>query len=60
MEMEMSIRDRIRCRRRYQQLVREISQFSQHELTELGIAQADIGRVAWDAVYGEPSPNRSR
>jgi len=55
----MNIRDRIRRRRRYKTLVREMWEFSHHELTELGIARADIGRIAWDAVYGEPTPGRS-
>jgi uncharacterized protein YjiS (DUF1127 family) len=40
-------------------LVREMSEFSRHELTELGITRADIGRVAWDAAYGEPITGRS-
>jgi len=51
----MSIRERILRRRRYKLLVRELSEFSHHELTELGIAPADIGRVAWHAVYAEPT-----
>ena len=51
----MSIRERILRRRRYKLLVRELSEFSHHELTELGIARADIGRVAWHAVYAEPT-----
>jgi uncharacterized protein YjiS (DUF1127 family) len=55
----MNIRDRIRRRRRYKVLVREMGEFSHHELTEMGIARADIGRIAWDAVYGAPPPGRS-
>jgi hypothetical protein len=54
-EIDMSIRERILRRRRYQLLVRELSEFSHHELIELGIAPADIGRVAWHAVYAEPT-----
>jgi uncharacterized protein YjiS (DUF1127 family) len=55
----MNIRDRIRRRRHYKTLVCEMSEFSHRELTELGIARADIGRIARDAVYGEPTPGRS-
>ena len=51
----MSIRERIQRRRRYWLLVREMSEFSYHELTELGIARADISRVAWHAVYADPT-----
>jgi uncharacterized protein YjiS (DUF1127 family) len=54
-EIEMSIRERILRRRRYKLLFRELSEFSHHELTELGIARADIGRIAWHAVYAEPT-----
>ncbi len=52
----MTLRDRIRRRREYKMLVREMSEFSHHELTELGIARADIGRIAWDAAYGRADP----
>ena len=55
----MNIRESIRRRRRYRTLIRELSEFSHHELTELGIVRADIGRIAWDAVYGEAAPGRS-
>jgi uncharacterized protein YjiS (DUF1127 family) len=58
-ETEMNLRDRIRRRRQYKMLVREMSEFSHCELTELGITRADIGRIAWDAAYGEPMPGRS-
>jgi len=50
----MSIREKILRRRRYKQLVRELSEFSHRELTELGIARADIGGVARYAAYAEP------
>ena len=51
----MNIRESIRRRRRYRTLIRELSEFSHHELIELGITPADIGRVAWHAVYAEPT-----
>lgn len=42
-------------RRRYKTMRRELRDYSHHELTELGIARADIDRLAYDAVYGGPS-----
>ena len=42
-------------RRRYKAMRRELRDYSHHELTELGIARADIDRVAYDAVYGSRS-----
>jgi uncharacterized protein YjiS (DUF1127 family) len=37
--------------RRYRRIVRELQDYSNHELSELGIARVDIGRLARDAVY---------
>jgi uncharacterized protein YjiS (DUF1127 family) len=51
----MNMKEGFRRWRRYQQIVRELRGYSHHELTELGIAPADIGRIAWDAALGEPS-----
>jgi len=51
----MNMKEGFRRWRRYQQVVRELRGYSHHELTELGIAPADIGRIAWDAALGEPS-----
>ena len=54
----MNIRERIRRWRRYRTFIREMGDYSHHELTELGIARADIGRIAWDAAFDEPSRRR--
>jgi uncharacterized protein YjiS (DUF1127 family) len=35
--------------RRYHRMVRELNDYSNHELSELGITRADIGRIALDA-----------
>jgi uncharacterized protein YjiS (DUF1127 family) len=40
------IKEIFRRWRRYQQIVRELECYSNGELTELGIAAADIGRIA--------------
>jgi uncharacterized protein YjiS (DUF1127 family) len=42
----MSIKEIFRRWRRYRQIVRELECYSHQELTELGIAPADIGRIA--------------
>jgi uncharacterized protein YjiS (DUF1127 family) len=49
----MSIRKLFYRWRRYQQIVRELDAYSHRELTELGIAAADISRVAASAAAGE-------
>jgi uncharacterized protein YjiS (DUF1127 family) len=54
----MSIHERIVRWRRYRTMVREMSAYRHHELTELGIARADIGRIAWDATFGRSAPPR--
>ena len=37
--------------RRHRRMVRELNDYSNHELSELGIARADIGRIALDAIH---------
>jgi uncharacterized protein YjiS (DUF1127 family) len=54
-EIDMNLRERIHRWRRYRTLIREMGDYSHHELTELGIARADIGRIAWNAAFDEPS-----
>jgi uncharacterized protein YjiS (DUF1127 family) len=53
--MTMNLKEGFRRWRRYQQLVRELSSYSHHELTELGTAPADIGRLAETAATQENS-----
>ncbi len=48
----MNINDRYRRWQRYRTMKRELRDYPSHALTELGIAKADIVRVAYDAVYG--------
>ncbi len=48
----MRITENFRRWRRYRTMVRELRGYSHHELTELGIATADIDRIAAGAVYG--------
>jgi len=55
----MNMKERFRRWRRYQQTVRELRGYSPHELSELGIASADIGRIALDTAFGEPLRSRS-
>ena len=47
----MNIRENYRRLQRYRMMVRELRDYSHHELTELGVARADIGRIAFNAVY---------
>ena len=47
----MNIRENYRRWQRYRTMVRELRDYSHHELTELGVARADISRIAFDAVY---------
>lgn len=47
----MTIRENYRRWQRYRSMVRELRDYAHHELSELGIARADISRVAFDAVY---------
>lgn len=42
-------------RRRYRTMRRELREYSHHELTELGIARADIDRISFEAAYGRPA-----
>lgn len=49
----MAIRETIERWRRYRTLVREMSEYSHGELAELGIVEADIGRIAAEAVYAD-------
>lgn len=51
-EDAMRITENFRRWRRYRTMVRELRGYSHHELTELGIATADIDRIAAGAVYG--------
>ena len=46
----MSLADRYRRWRRYRTTKAELAQYSATELTELGISEADIDRIARDAV----------
>ena len=39
-------------RRVYRQTLRELSVLSHRELADLGIARAEIGRIAWQSAYG--------
>lgn len=50
----LDIAGRLRRHRRYRRMVRELHDYARNELTELGIAPADIDRVARDAAYGQP------
>lgn len=47
----MKIVERYRRFVRYRTLVRELYAYSDSELTDLGIARADIERVAFEAVH---------
>lgn len=51
----MKMRERYRLWRRYRRMVRELGDYRHHELSDLGIARADIDRLAYDAVYGSPA-----
>jgi len=46
----MKIVERYRRFVRYREIVRELRAYSDSELTDLGIARADIERVAFEAV----------
>jgi uncharacterized protein YjiS (DUF1127 family) len=48
----MNMTNRYQRWRRYRSMVRELKSYSHHELTELGISQRDIERVAYAANYG--------
>lgn len=49
--METRLAARFSRWRRYRQMVRELRDFSNHELSELGFARQDIERIAYKAVY---------
>lgn len=51
----MTIRERYKLWRRYRRMARELGDYRHHELAELGVAEADINRLAYDAVYGVPT-----
>jgi uncharacterized protein YjiS (DUF1127 family) len=55
----MIIEEIFRRWRRYQQIVRELECYSNGELTELGIAAADISRIAAIVASEEYSVNGS-
>ena len=57
-EIAMGLHERIVRWRRYRTMVRELSAYPLHELSELGIARADIGRIAWDETVGRSAPPR--
>ena len=44
---------------RYREAVRELSQFSDHELSDIGIRRADIADIARRPLPAEPAANRS-
>jgi uncharacterized protein YjiS (DUF1127 family) len=48
----MTIKERYTLWRRYRMMMRELGDYRHHELSDLGIARADIHRLAYDAVYG--------
>ena len=45
----MTIVEKFRRLVRYRQLLQELQEYSDNELTELGIARADIERIAYEA-----------
>jgi uncharacterized protein YjiS (DUF1127 family) len=47
----MTIIERFRHLRRYRMIVRELRDYSDHELNELGIARSDIERFAYATVF---------
>jgi len=51
----MKMRERYRLWRQYRRMVREVGDYRHHELSDLGIARADIDRLDFDAVYGLPA-----
>jgi uncharacterized protein YjiS (DUF1127 family) len=42
--------EKVSARRRYRQIVRELSQFSERELNEMGFSSVDIHQVARASV----------
>lgn len=48
--MNMSLRNRILQYRQYRQNLEELSRCTDRNLADLGIARADIRRVAWQAA----------
>ena len=46
----MTIIDKFRRLVLYRQLLQELQEYSDNELSELGIARADIERIAYQAV----------
>jgi uncharacterized protein YjiS (DUF1127 family) len=45
--------------RRYREAVRELSQFSDHELSDIGIRRSDIEDIARRPLPAKPAANRS-
>jgi uncharacterized protein YjiS (DUF1127 family) len=45
-----TIAEKVAAWRRYRETVRELSQFSDHELADIGISRCDITRVASGAT----------
>jgi uncharacterized protein YjiS (DUF1127 family) len=41
-----TIAEKVAAWRRYRETIRQLSQFSDHELADIGIGRSDIGRVA--------------
>lgn len=52
--MDMDVRQSYNRWRRYRAVMRELDSYSRSELTELGIAPQDIGRVARAASDRRP------
>jgi len=46
MTLLSAIAEKVAAWRRYREAVRELSQFSDHELADIGIIRSDIARVA--------------
>jgi len=51
----MTIKERYTQWRRYRRMMQELGDYRHRELSDLGIARADIHRLAYDAVYGSPA-----